>query len=60
MLGDFSLIITPYIPAIALVTMKSSKPEKLLGVAEAAKILNVSGDTVRRWHKKGLVCVYYP
>ena len=55
MLGGFSLIITSYMPAIALVTMKSNKPEKLLGVAEAAKILKVSGDTVRRWHKKGLI-----
>jgi len=42
-------------PAIALVTMKSNKPEKLLSIAEAAKILKVSGDTVRRWHKKGLI-----
>ena len=40
---------------IALVTMKSEPKETLVGVSEAAKILDVSGDTVRRWHKKGLV-----
>jgi DNA (cytosine-5)-methyltransferase 1 len=40
---------------IALVTMKLDLKDSIVGVAEAAKILGVSGDTVRRWHKKGLV-----
>ena len=40
---------------IALVTMKSESKETIVGVADAAKMLGVSGDTVRRWHKKGLV-----
>ncbi len=35
--------------------MKNQQANKLLGVAEAAKLLKVSGDTVRRWHKKGLI-----
>lgn len=35
--------------------MKNKQSKKLIGVAEAAKLLEVSGDTVRRWHKKGLI-----
>jgi len=35
--------------------MKDKQADKVIGVAEAAKLLKVSGDTVRRWHKKGLI-----
>ena len=35
--------------------MKKQKSQRLVGVAEAAKQLKVSPDTVRRWHKKGLI-----
>ncbi len=29
--------------------------DMIIGVSEAARILKISGDTVRRWHKKGLI-----
>ena len=35
--------------------MNMNSKDMIIGVSEAARILKISGDTVRRWHKKGLI-----